>query len=148
MTRDAFVEKVKEALGKLVVDFARPRDNRVYIYIEPEDIRKAAKVIFEELGSRFSIATGLDRREGVEILYHFYNDAAQVMVNLKTIVPKPALEIDTLSDLIWGTNWIEREIHEFLGVNFKGHPNLERLLLSDDWPEGVYPYRREFENEQ
>ncbi len=142
MTRDEFVQKVKEALGELMVDFARPRDNRVYCYIEPDDIRKAGKILFWDLNSRFSIATGIDRREGVEILYHFHNDEAQVMVNLKTIVAKPELEIDTLSDIIWGTNWIEREIHEFLGVNFKGHPGLERLLLPDDWPEDEYPLRR------
>jgi len=39
--------------------------------------------------------------------------------------------------------WIEREIHEMFGVNFKGHPNLKHLLLKDDWPEGNYPLRRD-----
>ena len=37
--------------------------------------------------------------------------------------------------------WIEREIWEMLGINFKGHPNLKRLLLAEDWPEDKYPLR-------
>jgi len=41
-----------------------------------------------------------------------------------------------------GALWIEREMHELLGVNFPGHPNLKKLLLPDDWPDGVYPLRK------
>ncbi|MHC1629175.1 MAG: NADH-quinone oxidoreductase subunit C [Candidatus Nezhaarchaeales archaeon] len=33
-------------------------------------------------------------------------------------------------------------MHDLMGIVFKGHPNLERLVLPDDWPEGVYPLRR------
>jgi Ni,Fe-hydrogenase III component G len=39
--------------------------------------------------------------------------------------------------------WIEREIHDILGIDFKNHPNLKRLILFDDWPEGVYPLRKD-----
>ena len=35
-------------------------------------------------------------------------------------------------------------MHEILGINFKGHPDLKRLLLPDDWPDGVYPLRRDY----
>ena len=40
--------------------------------------------------------------------------------------------------------WIEREIHEILGINFKGHPDMRKLLLPEGWPEGVYPLRRDY----
>ena len=42
-------------------------------------------------------------------------------------------------------NWIEREISELLGIKFKNHPDMRRLLLSDEWPEGVYPLRRDYQ---
>jgi NADH-quinone oxidoreductase subunit C len=38
----------------------------------------------------------------------------------------------------------EREVHDILGVQFTGHPDLARLLLPDEWPDGVYPLRKEF----
>ena len=34
------------------------------------------------------------------------------------------------------------------GIDFKNHPNLERLILADDWPEGVYPLRKDWKNEK
>jgi formate hydrogenlyase subunit 5 len=40
--------------------------------------------------------------------------------------------------------WIEREIQDLLGIRFDGHPNPKRLILADDWPEGVYPLRKDF----
>ena len=52
--------------------------------------------------------------------------------------------MDSLANVFSGANWIEREIHEMLGVNFKGHPDLRKLLLSDDWPEGVCPLRADY----
>jgi len=147
MTPQEFINTVKKGLEDITIDFANPRPNRVYILIDPKDIRKSAKFLFTDMKTRFSIATGIDKHEGVEILYHYHSDENRIMVNIKTLVKKPDLEIDTVSDIIWGTNWIERELHEFLGVNFKDHEDLRRLLLSDDWPEGSYPYRRDFKPE-
>jgi len=140
---NAFVEKVKSGLKDVMIDFAYPRPNRAYIFIEPTNLRKSASFLFNELRCRFCIASAIDKRDGIEIIYHFHNDKEKIMVNLKTLVPKPELIIDTISDIIWGALWIEREIHELFGVKFFGHPNLEHLILADDWPEGVYPYRRE-----
>ncbi|MCK9615713.1 MAG: NADH-quinone oxidoreductase subunit C, partial [Candidatus Omnitrophica bacterium] len=45
------------------------------------------------------------------------------------------------------SDWVEREIHELLGINFKGHPNLKHLLLDDDWPKDSYPLRKDYKNE-
>ena len=53
-------------------------------------------------------------------------------------------EIDSLAPTIEATNWIEREMTELLGINFKGHPDMRRLLLPDEWPEGIYPLRRDY----
>ncbi|MCX6358013.1 MAG: NADH-quinone oxidoreductase subunit C, partial [Candidatus Aureabacteria bacterium] len=55
---------------------------------------------------------------------------------------------DSLAPVLKAAEWIEREIHEMLGVRFTGHPNLKRLLLADDMPEGRYPLRRDGENQE
>ena len=50
---------------------------------------------------------------------------------------------ELITPLIPGAEWIEREMHDILGITFRNHPNMRRLILSDDWPEGVYPLRKD-----
>ena len=52
--------------------------------------------------------------------------------------------IDTITGLTRSAWWIEREMHELFGIHFDGNPDLRTLLLPDDWPEGVYPLRKNF----
>jgi NADH:ubiquinone oxidoreductase subunit C len=76
-------------------------------------------------------------------------DKHDLMVTVRTVVEKPELKMPTLTDIIPAANWIEREIHEMLGVDFTGHPGLERLLLPDDWQAGDYPFRKKiFDSEK
>ena len=118
---------------------------RVYLEIKPESLVKIASFIFKDLGARFNIASGVDTRFFMEILYHFTLEDINLLISLRVKLNKSKkLEIDSLASLCEGANWIEREIHELLGINFKGHPDPRRLLLSDDWPEGVYPLRCDY----
>jgi len=50
--------------------------------------------------------------------------------------------IPTITDIIPGALLYEREIHDLFGVKFEGHPNLEPLILPDDWPADNYPLRK------
>ena len=57
-------------------------------------------------------------------------------LTVRTKVDRLGGKIDTISTVIKGANWFEREIWELFGVEFVGHPNLTRFLLPDDWDEG------------
>ncbi|MEM2083837.1 MAG: NADH-quinone oxidoreductase subunit C, partial [Nitrososphaerota archaeon] len=67
--------------------------------------------------------------------------------NVKTSIDKNNPEIDTITDIIPGASFYEREIYDLLGVNFIGHPNLKRVILPENWPKGVYPLRKEYKPE-
>ena len=144
MTREEILKDLRERFKEDIVDFFDKSPKRVYIEIKPESIVKVANYIFKDLGARFNIASGVDVRYHMEILYHFTIEETNLLISLRVKLPKSNLEIDSLSSTIEATNWIEREIHELLGINFKDHPDLRRLLLSDEWPEGVYPLRRDY----
>ncbi|MBS7618904.1 NADH-quinone oxidoreductase subunit C, partial [Candidatus Bathyarchaeota archaeon] len=64
-------------------------------------------------------------------------------VSVRTRVPKDKPVVDSIVDVMPGASFHEREVHDLLGVEFKGNPNLNRILLSEDWPEGVHPLRKE-----
>ncbi|MCX7785028.1 MAG: NADH-quinone oxidoreductase subunit C [candidate division WOR-3 bacterium] len=118
---------------------------RLYITIPKEKIVDIAKFLFLDKGLRLSIATGIDTRDGFEILYHFSYDKIGTYFTIKTFVSKDNPKIQSLATFYPAANWIEREIHELLGVDFEGHPNLLPLLTAEDWPKDKYPLRRDYE---
>ena len=144
MNRDEVLTNIKNKFEGDIVDIFDKSPKRVYIEIKPESIRKIAQYIFRDLGARFNIASGVDLRKHMEILYHFIIEDINLLISLRVKLQKSKLEIDSLVPLFEAANWIEREMHELLGINFKGHPDLRRLLLSDDWPKGVYPLRADY----
>lgn len=144
MTREEVLCDLRKKFKDDIVEIIEKHSKRVYIEIKPESLVKVASYIFKDLKARFNTASGVDVRYHVEILYHFLIEDINLLISLRVKLQKPKLEIDSLSPIFKGANWIEREIHEILGINFKDHPDLRRLLLADDWPEGVYPLRGDY----
>jgi NADH:ubiquinone oxidoreductase subunit C len=118
---------------------------RVYINIAAAAIVEMAAYLFNDLGARFNIASGVDGRTHMEILYHFTLEEINLVLSLRVTLPKTQPEIASLTSVFTAAHWIEREIHELLGINFIGHPNLAPLLLPEEWPQGVYPLRKDYQ---
>lgn len=143
MKKTQIIENIKVRAGKEMLDFNDRSEKRIYFTIKKEILPKITRYLFNDVKARFIIASGVDTRKAIEILYHFSIDEIGLIVSLRVILDKQNLEIESLTSIMKAADWIEREIHELLGVNFKGHPNLRHLLLKEDWPEGNYPLRRD-----
>lgn len=144
MKREEIIKDIREKFKNDIIEIFDKSPKRVYIEIKPESLRRIASHVFKELGARFNIASGVDLRYHMEILYHFTIEEINLLISLRVKLKKPHSEVESLAPLFEGANWIEREIHEMLGINFIGHPGLGRLLLPDEWPEGVYPLRADY----
>jgi len=140
---EGILAKIKEKFSWQILNIFEKSPRRIYIDVKPENIKQMVEFIFRRLGARFVTASGVDTANGIEILYHFSFDIEGKIVTLRTKIDKKNLEIESVTPIIKGAEWIEREIYELLGVRFKNHPNLKRLLLAEDWPEGKYPLRRD-----
>ena len=135
--------RLNEIKGKLT-GIDEPHERRIYLSCESENSYELNKFLFEEVPLRFVIATGLDSEHCFEVLYHYCYDETGCVITLKAFIrDKEHPSIESIAGFLPGAEWIEREIHDILGIEFKNHPDIRRLVLSDDWPEGVYPLRKE-----
>jgi Ni,Fe-hydrogenase III component G len=144
MNQEELNNRLSEIKDKLI-DIEQTMDSRISLLCETENSFAVNKFLFEDLALRFMIATGIDSEDCFEILYHFSNDETGCVVTVKAFIrDRENPSIESITSLIPAAEWIEREIHDILGIEIKNHPNMRRLILADDWPEGVYPLRKDF----
>lgn len=75
----------------------------------------------------------LPRNPRFEVVYSLLSIAHNLRFHLKVRVSDDQPRVPTVTG-VWGTaNWHEREAYDFYGIEFTGHPNLERILLPEDW---------------
>ncbi len=145
MTREDALERIRAALGDRLVSVEETSPKRVFIEVLPEDVPETSRLIFKELQARFQIATGVDTPASIEVLYHWALDRLGCLVTVRTRLDRERPEIESIAPQCPAAEWIEREMWELLGIQFRNHPDLRHLLLSDDWPKGKFPLRRDYQ---
>ncbi len=119
----------------------------VWIEIDREQLKPAIRALMELDYPHLTVISGTDLGEEVRMIYHFTiyygKKHGEYTVNFAVPVPKSDLTVPTISDLIPGAVFSEREKQEFLGVKVIGIPDNRRLFLPDDFPEGIYPWRKD-----
>jgi formate hydrogenlyase subunit 5 len=105
-------------------------------------VRNVIKIMLEaDPGAGVSAITGLDLGEKIGLMYHMRTKHS--LLTVLTDVPKANPKIQTITDLIPGANFHEREVFDLFGVTIVGHPSPGRLVLPDDWPIDLYPLRKD-----
>jgi Ni,Fe-hydrogenase III component G len=160
----AYLQKAEQALAAWSQETTHPEDFRLDMRVSVDNLLKAAKKMLDLDRFYLSTITGLDNLkpanlnatapaavegaasapadDSLEALYHFSCKAAVVTLRVK--VPRKAPILPSICGLIPSATLYEREAMDMFGFEFIGTPNTDRLLLSDDWPKGVYPLRKDF----
>ena len=76
------------------------------------------------------------------VVYHFYSMAHKHRLRLVVPVQDTGPEVDSLTSLWPGANWLEREVWDMFGIAFRGHPDLKRILMYEGF-EG-HPLRKDY----
>jgi len=80
-----------------------------------------------------------------QVVYHLYSIEKKQFLRLKAALPGDDPTIDTVSGVWPAAGWHEREVFDLFGIVFKGHEDLRRIFMPDDW-EG-YPLRKDYPTE-
>ena len=76
------------------------------------------------------------------VVYHFYSVGHKHRMRLVVPVAEEDAELDSVTSLWAGANWLEREVWDMFGIRFRGHPDLKRILMYEEF-EG-YPLRKDY----
>lgn len=146
--KDEFKTKIKGA--KIVKrKFGSKKKESYYIWMKVDRtaFKDSIKHLIELQFPHLAVASGNDLGKTIEILYHFTLNYDQpheeIILNISVELPKTDPTIDTISDIIPGALITEREKMEMLGIIVKGIPDDSRVFVPDDFPKGVYPWRRD-----
>ena len=81
----------------------------------------------------------------MEVVMHLYSTTKHHRIRLKARIGDEELEgaeLDSVTSIWPGMNWLEREVYDMSGVTFRGHPDLRRILMYPEF-EG-HPLRRDY----
>lgn len=146
---NALLQSLRQNFPSDIKDAAVVRRSRVDVLVSSEKIVDVAIFLRDKLGFDHPNGVSLvdyNREARFEIVYHLStiqnHDQRDILVNLKESVPRNAPKAPSLVNVWPGVENFERESFEMFGMQFEGHPRLEKLFLNDNW-DGPPPMRKE-----
>ncbi|HEY3375774.1 MAG TPA: NADH-quinone oxidoreductase subunit C [Candidatus Aquicultor sp.] len=114
--------------------------------IQPAELLKVATGLHEAGFDLFMFVTGVDYPDSIKVAYRLYSTAKNISLIVKTEVPKSNPVVDSVTALWPNANWHERETYDLFGVQFKGHPDLRRIFMPEDWV--GHPLRKDYSDDR
>ena len=141
-------EELKSSIQELLTTAAFEEGGEwVNIYVESADFRNFVSTLRTTSGLDFDYLfclTCVDWKTHFTMVYHFTSTLHRHQLVVKCKLDRIDPAIPTVCD-IWRTaELLEREVFDLFGVKFINHPDLRRLLLTDDWV--GYPLRKDYED--
>lgn len=122
-------------------------DQEIEFLVWKNQLPEVCHYLLEERGGRVFTMVGSDERgwTGTLALYYvFAFDKTQQFVTVKALVSEEEPTFPSLAAELPAFNWYEREVKDLLGLRPQGHPDPRPLTLHGDWPEEIYPLRKDF----
>lgn len=121
---EEFKTKMKDKINNII-----EKKGRLYFDVPDKYIRDVAAYLFNDMGCRLSTATCMEVYRGIEVLYHFSDDSTGNYFCPRVVMTdRKNPTMNSISPVVKGAEWIEREMGEYWGVTFKDHPRPEPLL--------------------
>lgn len=138
---------IKEKIRALVPEVGFLEGDVLTVIVMPVQLRFLAKKLRNEEDLQFDFLrslTGVDWGEGgLGVVYHLESTRYGYQLVVKTTTSPDRPELPSVSGVWKAAELNEREVYDFLGIGFTGHPDMRRLFLRDDWV--GYPLRKDFD---
>ncbi|MDE7571988.1 NADH-quinone oxidoreductase subunit C [Bacillus tropicus] len=129
---DSYINKLSKDVPTLVVEPSK-------YYEVMELLRSHEELAFDYMSELHAT----DFVTHMEVYVHLFSYGKKQSVAVKVKLDREAPQVESVTALWKGADWPEREAYDLLGIVFKGHPNLSRILMPDDWI--GHPLRKDYE---
>jgi NADH-quinone oxidoreductase subunit C len=122
------------------------------IIVPPDTLKNVCQELYRNPSTYFdmlSCVTGIDSGPEVnsmEIVYNLYSIPFNHHLMIKVVLSRENPEVDSVTSIWRGADWLEREVFDMYGIKFSDHPDLRRILMPADW-EG-YPLRKDYKHQE
>jgi NADH-quinone oxidoreductase subunit C len=145
--KDQVVIKLKEKFSKYNFEVAEFR-NELTVKLDKKNIVKICQFLKDDEDLQFKLCedvTAIDwarRKDRFTVVYHIFSLRHNFRLRLKADVDESDCSIDTVSSVWKSANWAEREAYDMYGIIFKGHPDLRRMYMPEEFE--FHPLRKDF----
>ena len=137
---EEFEAKLREAFPTSMVTLGT--NGRLWVTLNPNELVNAVGVLRDRFSIiQLAVIVGEDLRDSFMANYVFTGQKKVVVLQVRMDHQNP--EVPSLARMIPGAMVYERELKDLFGINPIGHPDLRRQAVPEDWPEGVYPLRKD-----
>ncbi len=147
MTSEFVLDAINREFPEAVISSSEPY-GFLTVEVKKEELKKVIHHL-KESSLNFMFLTDIcgihypDHKEKeLGVIYHLHNLQENFRIRIKTFFPKDNAEVDSITDLYSGANWMERETYDFYGITFKGHPDLRVILNMEEL--GYHPLLKEY----
>lgn len=147
MTNEFVLEAINREFPDSVVSSSEPY-GFLTLEIKKNDIKKVIHYLKDStleinfLTDICGIHFPENKEKELGVVYHLHNMVTNFRIRLKVFMTRENAEVESLTDLYSGANWMERETFDFYGIRFAGHPDLRAILNMDDL--GYHPMLKEY----
>ncbi|UCD12244.1 MAG: NADH-quinone oxidoreductase subunit C [Nitrospinaceae bacterium] len=142
------IDRVKEKFGPLVLDSHNFRGDQT-VTVKKEAGLEFFRFLKDDPAMAFNFLmdlTAVDylgkKDDRFEVVYHFYSLDHNHRFRVKIPVNESDCIVESLTPLWRTANWYEREVWDLYGIKFRGHPNLRRILLYEEFK--GHPLRKDY----
>ncbi len=155
MRGDKFIEILEQKVK--ILEKTKQCEDQVTILVDRNDLPLAVKILYYDIGGYLVSMSANDERE-INKHYALYYSLSmeggkmsesdeiakeeKCFITVRVLIPAKELTYPSVTPYVPACVWYEREAYDMYGLVAEGLPDKRRLVLSDDWPEGVYPLRR------
>src|SRR5271169_6069561 len=146
MAAREFAQQLKTRFGDLISEPVEFRGEITVQLSAADRIAEVCEFAKKDLGFDFLVDVSSLDNYGSDprftVVYHLYGYGHHGSLRLKTDVSEEKSELPTVTGVWKAADWHEREVYDMMGIRFRDHPDLRRILMWEGYP--YFPLRKDF----